>query len=511
MRRRVAALSVLGLLAGAVMFFATGSLSGPATATPPTAPNIVLILSDDQSLDALAAMPFLTSKPGGGWIEFTNAFLNTPLCCPTRATLLSGLYPHHHGVTQNTGGPFDHDSTLATWLQSAGYRTGLAGKYLNDYPFGSSPFVPPGWSDWFANVGTSKYYNYDMFDNGTTVSYGSAPEDYHTDVIARRADAFIRSSAGEPFFLYASPIAPHSPTTPPERYAKTPFTVTRSPNFNEADVSDKPAWIQSLPLLSPNLENAMDKKRVQQYRAVQAVDDLIRTVYDALDDTNTLDNTVIVFMTDNGYLFGEHRGSGKNCVYEECIRTPMYVRVPWIEERVEPGLVSSVDIAPTFADLAGMVPPDAIDGTSFLPLIEDPGAGWRSSLLHQTSGTNNQPGFWAIRTHEWKYAELSTGERELYDLINDPYELENRAGQAELADLQAQLAAELEALRTAPPSGGDPSPSPSPSSSETPSPSPSPSPTATCKRVCEPSPSPSPSPTESPSPSPSPTDCRRFC
>ena len=449
MRRKVALLCVFALISGAMMFVQAGSSRVLATAQP-TKPNVVFIVSDDQSADSLAAMQYLTSKPGGHWFEFTNAFDNTPLCCPSRATLLTGLYPHHHGVEGNTGGGFDDSSTIATWLQSAGYRTGLAGKYLNDYPFGSS-FIPPGWDDWFANVGTTGHFNYVMNDNGTNVDFGSAESDYHTDVIARRADQFIRGSTGEPFFLYVAPVAPHPPLVPPPRYAKTRVTVTRPPNFNEADVSDKPSWIQSTPLMTSQEAAQQDSKRAKEYRMVMAVDDLIRTVGQALADTGVVDDTVIIFQTDNGVMFGEHRLSEKGCVYEECVGTPMFVRVPWLNGRVDPQLVANIDIAPTISDLAGIAPPDPVDGTSLLPLLEDADTPWRSSLLLEHHAGSPKPDFWAIRTQQWKYVELAGGERELYDEVGDPFELQNVAGAPQHAALQAGLAAELTALRTAPP------------------------------------------------------------
>jgi arylsulfatase A-like enzyme len=425
-----------------------------AEATGDTAaelPNIVLIVSDDQTMDSLAAMPFLTSKPGGHWIEFTNAFLNTPWCCPTRATLLTGLYSHHHGVVESNGANFDESSTTATWLQSAGYRTGLAGKYLNDYPYKRPPYIPVGWSDWSANVGRTSHFNHTMYDNGTLITYGNAPSDYQTDVVARRADTFIRSSAGQPFFFYAAPVAPHHPYTVPPRYANAPVSFTHSPNFNEADVSDKPAWVKANPLLAPAQIASLDNQRASSFRMVMAVDDLVRTVYQALQDTGALDNTVIVFTTDNGLMFGEHRSTGKVCAYEECIANPLFMRVPWASGGLEPRLVSSIDIAPTIADVAGLVPPTPVDGTSLMGLTTGETTSWRSSLLHEFAGTSEKPHFWAIRTAEWKYIELETEEKELYDLVNDPYELENRAGQSAWAEMQADLDAQLEALKVAPP------------------------------------------------------------
>ena len=444
-RKLVVWFTSFGSIVAAIVVITT-----PATVSAQSPPNIVLILSDDQTKDSLAAMPFLTSKPGGSWFEFPNAFVNTPICCPTRATLLTGLYSHHHGVRSNKDGPaFDDDSTLATWLSSAGYRTGLAGKYLNHYPWKTAPFTPPGWSDFFANHGQDDHYNYTMNDNGTLVTYGSAPEDYHTDVVARRAETFIRQSAGSPFFLLASPNVPHTPGTVAPRHVNASVTAARPPNVNEADVSDKPAWVQAQPLLSESQVANMHSNRERSFRMVMAVDDLVKTVYQTLQSTGQLDNTVIVFMTDNGFMWGEHRLREKSCVYEECVGTPLFIRYPGNAGRVEPKLVSSVDLAPTLAEIAGIVPGGPVDGMSLKPLMQNQATGWRSDLLLEFAG-GGRPSFWAVRTNEWKYVELSTGERELYDMVNDRYEMNNVAGRPDLASVQTDLASRLAVLKAAP-------------------------------------------------------------
>lgn len=415
---------------------------------PARRPNIILIVTDDQTpLDSVQTMPFLSSRPGGHWVEFTNAYLHNPLCCPSRANLLTGLYSHHNGVmTNGDGAKLEESSTVATWLQAAGYRTGFTGKYLNRYPWDRGPYVPTGWDDWFAIDGEESYFNYTMNDNGTLVSYGNAESDYLTDVMAGRAESFIRSSTG-PFFLYFAPFAPHAPVTPAPRHRTLSIPVTRSPNFNEEDVSDKPQWIQEKPYLTETQAAARDREREKAFRTLRAVDDAIQRMYQTLQDQGVLDNTVIVFMTDNGFMFGEHRHQGTGCVYEECLRTPLLVRYPWSQSRIEPRLVQSVDLAPTFARLAGVFPPTPVDGISTVPLLEDTATGWRDRLLFRFRGSSN-PVFWAMRNERWKYAELeSTGERELYDLLNDPHELENLAGLPEYADLLAQLAADLDALK----------------------------------------------------------------
>jgi arylsulfatase A-like enzyme len=413
-------------------------------------PNLILLLTDDQTMDSMSqGMPYLNSRPGGHWVEFSNSFLNVPQCCPSRATILSGLYAHHTGVRVNKDGlKFDASSTIATWLDDAGYRTGLVGKYLNHYPWNQAPFVPPGWDDWFALTGGEAYYNYSVNDNGSLVSFGGAPEHYSTDVFAGQAEEFITSSTG-PFFLQISPVAPHAPTTPAPRYANLGVTVTHSPNFNELDVSDKPAWVRDRPLADASGMSQWDNNRAKAFRTLRAVDDLFRRIDDALRTTGRSDNTVIVFMTDNGTTLGEHRISGKSCVYEECVRTPMLIRYPWGDQRVEPRLVSNVDIAPTFAGLAGLVPPVPQDGRSLVPLLRnDPDVSWRDEVLLEHFAGAGNPAFWAIRTPSWKYAELDTGERELYDMVGDPYELENVAGQPAMAGIEDELSTRLASLKT---------------------------------------------------------------
>jgi arylsulfatase A-like enzyme len=421
-------------------------------------PNIVFILTDDQSVDSVAHMPFVHARTD--WITFQNAFLNLPLCCPSRATLLSGLSSHHHGVEDNVSGRrFDASSTVATWLHGAGYRTALIGKYLNRYPFGRRPFVPPGWDEWAVFRAEPAYFDYQLFEDGKTVSYGTAAEDYVTDVLAKKAVAFIERQAPEPFFLYFSPNAPHGtrtndPPIPAPRHVDADFSVPRPPSFNEEDVSDKPAVVRSFAPVSSELADAF---RRAQYRTLLAVDDAVRDIFRALERRKLLDRTVIAFMSDNGFSFGEHRILGKGCEYEECIRTPLLVRHPNAQGRVISELISNVDIAPTFADIADTCPGAAVDGRSFLPLIhgkQSPSL-WRTALLIRgrlRPFRPEDPGFWGLRTQRFTYVEHPGGERELYELQNDPYQLQNVSGTASFAEEQAGLADELARQRAAVPS-----------------------------------------------------------
>ena len=453
LRRRRLLVVVLACLAAlpAVAFGVSSLTDNPPPPAPVLErPNIVFVLTDDQSLESVARMPYVSSRTD--WITFDNAFLNVALCCPSRASILTGQYSHHTGVEDNQGAASLRETeTVATWLQGAGYQTALLGKYLNGY---TGVRIPPGWDEWqaFTKVG---YFDYALNENGRIVAHGSAEADYSTDVLARRAQRFIARQTG-PFFLYLAPTSPHAPRTAAPRhrdqFIDTP--IIEPPSFNEADVSDKPAWVQAL---APTDQAAMENQRRKQYRSLLAVDDMVRDLFTSLQDNGELDTTVVVFMTDNGYSFGEHRYARKTCAYEECIRTPLLVRYPGAAAKHVSALAQNVDIAPTFAHLAGVTPPIAEDGRNLVPLLRGVTTTWRDSVLLHWNGrrpdspdpedVTDVPAFWGVRTKRYKYVELETGERELYDLRVDPYELDNRAGDAALADIRADLAARLEVLR----------------------------------------------------------------
>ncbi len=436
--------------------------AGRATPPKPDRPNIVLILSDDQTPETLPhqppVMPYLQRRiedPNDHWITFSNAFLNTPLCCPSRATILTGRYSHETGVRSNDDGDrFDDSSTVATWLRSAGYTTALIGKYLNVYPFGRAPYVPPGWSRWFGRAQGAPghlYYDYSLIQEGFPRAYGAAPSDYSTDVLSSLATSFIRTApSGSPFLLYFAPSAPHNPWTPPPRYAGSwsGKPLPRPPGLNERDVSDKPAWVRGLPELTPAELRQVELDRRSAYESLRGLDDAVRAIVEALRERGVLDDTVIFFLTDNGLSLGEHRWLLKECPYEECISTPFVVRMPGATAHTDPHLVSNVDLAPTFAALGHATPTSPVSGRSLVPLLEGrTPPGWRSGVLLEWAGGNVVPPWWGIRTKRFAYVELGTGERELYDLRKDPFELTNLAGTPAVSALQARLARELGALR----------------------------------------------------------------
>jgi arylsulfatase A-like enzyme len=391
-------------------------------------PNVVFILTDDQRADTLWAMPEVQMQLVAHGVNFTDAFVSNPECCPSRAAILTGNYSHTTGVYTNrsssVGGfrAFDDSSTLATWLDGAGYRTGLIGKYLNGYS-PTSQYVPPGWDRWFVGDG---YFNYLVNDQGVVVSYGSAPEDYSTDVLAQQADEFIRQTpAGEPLFLYFAPRAPHTPATPAPRHADafSDLQVVHPPSYNEADVSDKPAYVRAL-LPVPDGVHPFWR---EQYRSLLAIDEAVGTIMRSLEDTGRLAETLVVFSSDNGMTWGEHRLRDKFTPYEESIRVPLVIRFDALRQTpsIVDELVVNIDLAPTAAAAAGVGV--STDGSSLLPLIAGNSTSWRRSfLLEHLLGV--APAYCGVRHTRFTYVKYETGEEELYDLALDPYQLDNVAG-----------------------------------------------------------------------------------
>jgi N-acetylglucosamine-6-sulfatase len=434
----------------------TGREDGP--------PNVIVILTDDQPEDSIpnpnTIMPFLQGRaldPNDHWVVFDHAYVNTPLCCPSRATMLTGRFPHHTGVIDNEDAQaLDESSTIATWLHDAGYHTGLVGKYLNEYPFGGPGYVPPGWDRWTARRQGSLvtlYHGYTLIEQSREVRYGQAEDDYSTDVLAEKATAFIEQAPFDrPFFLWFAPVAPHPPWTAAPRdagaFAGLPLPV--SPAFGEADVSDKPRWVRALPRPDAAASAAIRANHRRSYAALLAVDDAVRQIMAAVRARGELGDTVIVFTTDNGLAFGEHRWLRKSCPYDACVRVPLLIRVPGVEHRTDSAIVSAVDLAPTIAELAGATPATSLDGVSLVRLLTSGSReGLPGELYAEFAGDDTIPPWWEIRTRRFAYVELGTGERELYALRDDPAELLNVAEVPAFGDEIARLAAALDAYRNA--------------------------------------------------------------
>ena len=426
-------------------------------------PNIVLIVGDDMDARSVEQLPRVRTLLAKEGVAFSRYFVCSPICTPSRATLLTGLYAHNHRIRTNTPpeGGFEvfrdrerEASTVATWLQAAGYRTMLAGKYLNGYPTEDATYVPAGWHEWFGGFTREKYLNYRLSENGTVRSYGKAPEDYETDVLAGKAVDFIRRSETDrrPFFIYLVPSAPHRRPVPARRHAGAfaKSSAPRGPSFNVADVSTKPAWVRDLPSLTPEDERQIDVLWRERMETLLAVDEMVRSVVDALRVSGQLGNTYLFFTSDNGFHLGEHRVSrGKGTPYEESIRVPLFVRGPGVPRgKTLPHLAGNVDLAPTLAELARAETPDNLDGRSLVGLLarKAPAAGrWRQELLVEYWAADDEgvPNWGALRTEESTYVEYDTGERELYDLATDPLELHNLEAvtpPATLAALNERLA-----------------------------------------------------------------------
>ncbi|MBM4265033.1 MAG: sulfatase [Deltaproteobacteria bacterium] len=413
-------------------------------------PNVVLILTDDQRADSISVMPTVSSLRSEG-LTFTNAFTTSPLCTPSRVSFLTGLYAHHHGVLGNWLTPFDDTQTIATWLAAAGYTNGLFGKYRNGVEnFGET--VPPGWHDWHALLGGAggNYYGFGLNENGTFKCFGSSR--YSTDLLRGRVLTFIRAQASRPFFAMFTPFAPHEPWEPAQRHLGLLYNVplNRPPSWLESDLSDKPTWVKFLRAIrGEHFDDQMDENRLRSLQTLLAVDDAVAKIREKLESLGIADNTVIVYTSDHGIHFGEHWLSGKFDSYEESVRIPLVVhhpgRIPAGETRDE--LVLSLDQAPTIAELAGAAVPQSIDGESYAPLFPGGGIPWRDELLIESPGEFITPAHASVRTASWKYIDLDANSgitEELYDLVADPYELQNVAQNpayaSVLADMQARLA-----------------------------------------------------------------------
>ncbi len=420
-------------------------------------PNIVVILTDDQRWDTLSVMPNVESKLVGHGVTFTNAFVENPLCCPSRASFLTGDDSHTTGVFTNDepyGGfaHFDDSATLATWLDDAGYDTLLAGKYLNQYWNTGGLYAPPGWDRWRAFASSTPYFDYDVSLDGAAVeSHGSDPADYSTDVIAGYADDMIRTaSAQDPLFLWVAPYAPHGPSTPAPRDAGTMAGIApwRPPSYDEADVRDKPAYMQALPRLSPDEQARIDGQRQHQLETLGAVDDAVGTLVSALADTGRLDDTLFVYTSDNGYLWGEHRRDGKQVPYEESIRVPLVIRwdrlggVP----RTQPRLVENIDLAPTLVQAAS-AHATGFDGRTLMPLLTGQSVKWRQHLLIEHVLVSGVPSYCADRTAKDILVHYATGEEEYYRLgaHADPYQRTNKSAAAKF---QTRISTLRDKLRT---------------------------------------------------------------
>jgi arylsulfatase A-like enzyme len=426
-----------------------GSTPQLAKAQTPAPPNIVLIVTDDQRFDTLHVMPKVQQLLMRRGMTLRRAIVTNPLCCPSRATILTGRYSHTTGVYANvppSGGwtsfQQSESDTIATALHDVGYRTALIGKYINGYG-GETPYVPPGWDRWFAILGGGRYYDLSVYDDRRgVVQYGSAPREYSTDVFRRQAVWFIRSvPQGTPLFLVVTPFAPHGPYTAARRHDGdlASAAVRLGPAVNEADVSDKPAYIAARGILS---EGRIRTSTRDQWESLLAVDDLVSQIMVTLQETGRRNDTIVIFTSDNGRANREHRWWGKQVPYEESIRVPLIVSMPGEvpADTVSDALVSNVDLAPTIADFAGATL--SADGVSLRPLLTDTASSARDAVVleHLDEAGQPVPTYCGVRTPGFTFVHYLTGEEELYDLARDPRQLQN------VVSVRPNKAAQLRAL-----------------------------------------------------------------
>ncbi len=477
-RATVAAVAGAAALVGALAGGASDA-SHAAQQQQQTRPNVLLIETDDQTVESLRVMQNVQRLLAAQGTTFVNSFASFALCCPSRATAITGQYAHTNGVLGNRlpeGGYYklDNTNTLPVWLQRAGYYTAHIGKYLNEYGTRNPNEVPPGWTEWHGSVDPSTYrfYDYTLNEGGKLVNYGERPQDYQADVYAAKAVDLVRRRApqAQPFFLWLAFLAPHSggPREPDDprtggarrgaglatpvpaprhrnRFASEP--LPQSPAFNEADVSDKPVAIRNRRVLPPAQIAAIRENYQQRLESLLAVDEAVGRLVAELERLDELERTLIVFTSDNGFFHGEHRvPAGKVLLYEPSIRVPLIVRglgFPRGRRLAQP--VANIDLAPTIVDVAEARAGRRMDGRSLVPLLRDPGLSWgRDILIENGPGAGN---FAAVRSPRYLYAEYASGDRELYDLAADPYELTSRHGDRALARLRGDLARRVALLR----------------------------------------------------------------
>lgn len=527
-------------------------------------PSFVVIQTDDQTLEQLyaeftpvggatiKAMPYTLELIAAKGATFNRYYVSYPLCCPSRVSLLTGRYAHNHNVRGNVppeGGytgfsirnAFSHN--IATWLQGAGYRTIHVGKFLNGYgdePFDNGKTVPPGWSAWHTvlSADTDHYfYGYTLNDNGSidgpfgesgsweTREYGEkddfgcpfAPLNgkpclYETDVFNRIATEELAGTPLEqPFYLQVDYTAPHGDFRKPagpepatrdyNTFAGAPYPHGPSQGFNEGNVNDKPRFIREAPYLSSSDIHTYRVYYQKALESLRSVDIGVKQIVDTLGALHRLRNTYIIFTSDNGFFYGEHRlTGGKFLAYEPSTHLPFLIRGPGIKPGNETGqLASNVDIAPTILELAGVEADKSIDGTSLYPFAHDPTLRTRRPILFESfvqtndveengggpaatptplatgasgggPGVNARPSslppqdargkganasivappknYYGIRLGPYKYIEWPEGEKELYDITKDPYELNNKIRDPNYFPIRAFLHNELVRLET---------------------------------------------------------------
>jgi N-acetylglucosamine-6-sulfatase len=520
-------------------------------------PNVIVVMTDDQPTGMLHALPRTRELVGGAGVSFDNYYVSYPLCCPSRATYLTGQYAHNNGVAHN-GPPLGGYQRLAeadalpVWLREAGYVTSHIGKYPNGYGRDDPHNIPSGWDEWRGAIDPTTYwmYGYTLNENGRLRTYGDRreadPRFYQTDVYRRKAVDFVERMSGRkrPFFLSLAFLAPHDegplwktsglgapgldtnaarlrkrqeqleqkrngaprkrawvePAPRPAPRHEGAFAHAQLPNrpsYDEPRLGDKPAYLRGYPELPKRTQRQILASYRGRLASLLSVDEAVAALVRTLERTGELDNTYLMFVSDNGYFFGEHRvPMGKFLPHDASSHAPLMIRGPGIPAgRTSHELVSNPDLAATIADAADVRPQLPQDGRSLLPYAEHPARLSGRPVLHEAGGgavVGNDLGVWsaadndaggraaglgdldqdpalsaavtelrlapahgqvrsiayeAIRTRRYLYVRYLGGGRELYDLKHDPYELRSRDESPAYADTEAFLDERLDELQ----------------------------------------------------------------
>ncbi|HEX4490235.1 MAG TPA: Calx-beta domain-containing protein [Acidimicrobiia bacterium] len=428
-----------------------------AATTTPSRPNILLIVSDDQTWSTFnpSLMPNVYSQIADQGVLFDNAYVNTSLCCPSRSQMLTGLFATDTGVSANTDQL--ERPTLVQAMHDSGYRTMLAGKYLNSYPCQD---VRPEFDDWYCYGGGNSGEKDPTIDvNGTDLPFTG----YSPDILAGFVSHFIQTTpSDQPFFAVYTPKDPHAPAND-DRFDNIDVPTYRPPNFDEDTVADgKPLVDQRGPFTNRDI-STIDTNYQDMYRSSRGVDDAVGTMLASLGPR--ADNTEVIYISDNGFFYGEHRKvQGKIAPYQESVNVPLAIRDPQLRATSDPleskAVVQNIDLPATIAARAGV--PWHAEGESLSPILDGSQSTVRDAALieHCIAAAGracwppNSPAkqvFLGVVTDRYKYIEYASGDRALYDLDDDPYELHSVAGDPDYADVQSQLVATLAALRAGPP------------------------------------------------------------
>jgi N-acetylglucosamine-6-sulfatase len=418
--------------------------------------NIVLILTDDFSMNLIAtsnnvlalSMPNLAQMMRDG-MSFTHYFVTDSLCCPSRASIFTGMLPHNTGIYTNSPPDGGYEvfmsrgndaKSFSVALRESGYQTAMMGKYLNGYKPKRNN-APKGWSEWAVSGNGYPNFSYDLNVNGSVIR----PPLHMTDQISELGQAFIKRSVKGPFFLELSTFSPHGPYVPPKRYAKLfpNLAYPKTPAYLARPDANAPTWLKEIPPVSGTAQAKMAEDYRKRARSDKGIDDMIGAVRKQLAELGLANNTYVIFTSDNGYHMGEYSlRSGKQTPFDTDIRVPLVVVGPGVTPASSTDAITmNIDFAPTFRELAGLRPSATVDGQSFaatlrgkpghqrtLAVVEHIHAGKRRDNPDEhTNKSGNPPSYMALRLKDAMYVEYEGGDISYYDLKTDPYELRNIA------------------------------------------------------------------------------------